>query len=121
MRQSAFSLIELSIVLVILGLLVGGILAGQSLIEAASLRAIGTEAEKYGIAINSFRVKYNALPGDFADAEKYWGSDTSCPWVVSTTPKTATCNGGGDGKIERRGDYRYYEVYRVWQHLANAD
>ncbi|MFZ4542126.1 MAG: type II secretion system protein [Rickettsiales bacterium] len=46
-RISAFSLVELSIVLVILGLLVGGILSGQALIHAAELRAVVTESKPF--------------------------------------------------------------------------
>ena len=57
-RESAFSLVELSIVLVILGLLVGGILGGQSLIKAAELRSITSDIESYRVAVNSFKIKY---------------------------------------------------------------
>lgn len=63
MQCKAFSLVELSIVLVILGLLTGGILAGQSLIRAAELRAVSTEYSRYITATQSFRDKYFAVPG----------------------------------------------------------
>lgn len=59
-RKRGFSLVELSIVLVILGLLTGGILAGQSLIRAAELRAVSTEYSRYATAVQSFRDKYFA-------------------------------------------------------------
>jgi prepilin-type N-terminal cleavage/methylation domain-containing protein len=59
-----FTLIELSIVLVIIGLIVGGVLVGQSLIAAAGVRAQITQIEQYNTAANTFRGKYNALPGD---------------------------------------------------------
>src|SRR5580658_7858400 len=61
---AGFTLIELSIVLVIIGLIVGGVLAGQDLIRAAAARAQITQIEKYNTAVNTFRGKYNALPGD---------------------------------------------------------
>ncbi|MFZ4541879.1 MAG: type II secretion system protein [Rickettsiales bacterium] len=54
----AFSLVELSIVLVILGLLVGGILSGQALIRASELRSVSTEQQRYFTAIQTFRDKY---------------------------------------------------------------
>lgn len=62
--QSGFTLIELSIVLVIIGLIVGGILVGQDLIKAAELRATVGQKEKYDTAVNTFRGKYNGIPGD---------------------------------------------------------
>jgi len=65
-RSSGFTLIELSIVLVIIGLIVGGILVGQDLIKAAEVRAQISQIEKYNQAVNTFRAKYNAIPGDMA-------------------------------------------------------
>ncbi|MFZ4542067.1 MAG: type II secretion system protein [Rickettsiales bacterium] len=63
-RPSAFSLVELSIVLVILGLLVGGILSGQALIRAAELRAAIKQFEGFTAASLQFRDKYMNLPAD---------------------------------------------------------
>jgi hypothetical protein len=51
-------------VLVIIGLIVGGVLVGQSLISAAEVRAQITQIEKYNAAVNTFRSKFNAIPGD---------------------------------------------------------
>jgi prepilin-type N-terminal cleavage/methylation domain-containing protein len=62
--RSGFTLIELSIVLVIIGLIVGGVLVGRNLVDAAAIRAQLTQIEKYNTAVNTFRLKYNALPGD---------------------------------------------------------
>jgi prepilin-type N-terminal cleavage/methylation domain-containing protein len=62
--RRGFTLIELSVVLVVIGLIVGGILVGQSLISAASLRAQITQIEKYNSAANTFFEKYGYLPGD---------------------------------------------------------
>ncbi len=65
--KAGFTLIELSIVLVIIGLLVGGVLVGQDLIKAAEIRSQIQQVEKYNSAVNTFRVKYNAIPGDIAE------------------------------------------------------
>lgn len=119
--KKGFSLVELSIVLVILGLLTGGILAGQSLIRASELRAVSTEMQRYTSAVNTFRDKYFGLPGDITNATKFWtaqdagdGLGTDCTDVASTTQ--ATCNGDGNGTIGGGGN----EMYRFWQQLANA-
>ncbi len=114
-----FSLVELSIVLVILGLLTGGILAGQSLIRASELRAVSTEYSRYKTAMGTFRDKYFALPGDMNNAATIWGLSGSCPGD-STTPSysVTTCNGNADGTINNWNPYS--EEFRFWQHLANA-
>ena len=68
-RRDGFTIIELSIVLVIIGLLAGGILLGRDLIEAARIRAQGSQIESYEMAINTFRLKYNMLPGDLTSTQ----------------------------------------------------
>jgi prepilin-type N-terminal cleavage/methylation domain-containing protein len=62
--RRGFTLIELSIVLVIIGAIVGGVLIGQDLIKSAEVRAQITQIEKYNQAVNTFRGKFNAIPGD---------------------------------------------------------
>lgn len=132
--QRGFTLVELSIVLVILGLLVGGVLSGQSLIHAAELRAVGTEYRQYQTALGAFRDKYIALPGDLPNAVSFWGAaaggqargyDAACAAVTTAATGTETCNGNGDGVIGYDGYIASsvdssYETFRVWQHLANA-
>lgn len=119
----AFSLVELSIVLVILGLLTGGILAGQNLIRAAELRGVVTDLHKYHTAVMTFRDKYFALPGDMPNAVQFWGArdgattdglDTTCDTLTTPATGAETCNGNGDGRIQSR------EVFRAWNHMANA-
>ncbi len=118
--RKAFSLVELSIVLVILGLLVGGILAGRSLIRASELRSVMTEASKYSSAVFSFRDKYFALPGDMANATQFWQAATVCPGTsVNPSTDNKTCDGNGDGLIGATGSTAY-ERFRLWQQLASA-
>lgn len=123
--KSGFSLVELSIVLVILGLLVGGILGGQSLIRAAELRNVQTEYQQFQAAVLMFTQQYQAKPGDMPNATRFWGNaETGGIGGECTTPLTAegtgtqTCNGNGDGIVQAHDSA--HERFRFWQHLANA-
>ncbi|MFM9889370.1 MAG: type II secretion system protein [Rickettsiales bacterium] len=112
----AFSLVELSIVLVILGLLTGGILAGQSLIRAAELRSITTQINLYTTAAQTFRDKYFAIPGDMNNATAFWGTDNvGCP---NGGGSTGTCNGDGNGQIGLIASG--CEAQEFWRQLARA-
>lgn len=64
MYRCGFTLLEAAIVLVIIGLVAGGILLGRELIETAALRAQITQVEALDSAANTFRTKYNYIPGD---------------------------------------------------------
>lgn len=112
--------------LVILALLVGGVLAGQSLVRASEVRSIITQFNQFSSAINSFHDKYGAYPGDMPNATDYWGIaagtggpiDASCKVFASTDART--CNGDGNGQIELPNGTGVHENFRFWQHLANA-
>lgn len=128
MRNKGFSLVELSIVLVILGLLAGGILTGQSLIHAAELRSVTTDFQKYQTAVMTFRDKYFALPGDMRNATNFWGAAHVNPTTCLTTLPIGkeTCSGDGDGQIgpgsgPATATNEYAEQTLAWKHLANAD
>lgn len=86
--KRGFTLIELSIVLVIIGLIVGGVLVGQDLIKAAEIRATISQMEKYDTAANTFRGKYNGLPGDLLNAQNFLLQGT-----------VANLGGNGDGLV----------------------
>ncbi len=117
--KQAFSLVELSIVLVILGLLVGGVLSGQSLIRAAELRSLSSEVSRYTTAAYTFRDKYFALPGDMPNATAFWGAAPNCS--AQTASGIATCNGNGDGLIGWGGtNPERAETFTFWQQMANA-
>jgi prepilin-type N-terminal cleavage/methylation domain-containing protein len=104
-RLRGFTLIELSIVLVVIGLLVGGVLVGQELIKA--------QIEKLNTAANTFRDKYNCIPGDCANATNFFGTANNCSYLQSSTTgawnsvtdmANGTCNGNGNGRIEGDGN-----------------
>ena len=77
----AFSLIELSIVLIIIGLLVVGIIGGQSLIESAKARNFINEVNSWKQALYTFKAKYNRLPGDLNNDGFLggWCGGKTCP------------------------------------------
>lgn len=100
----AFTLVELSIVIVIIGLLVGGVMAGMSLVKSARLQSVITDYNKYNTSYTTFKLQYNAIPGDMKNASSYWGT---------------AVNGDGNRLV---GDYaiNQAEALGVWQHLALA-
>lgn len=121
-ENRGFSLVELSIVLVILGLLTGGILSGQSLIRASELRSVVGEYERYIAAVHSFRDRYMALPGDMTNATQFWGKSAAfCNSHTGTAAIPGTCNGGGDGRLQKPAAVNATgEIFRFWQHLSLA-
>lgn len=125
--QRGFSLVELSIVLVILGLLVGGVLAGQSLIRAAELRSVSAEYSRFTAATYAFRDKYFALPGDLRDATRFWGRAANTADCVTNSSAAVTsaaagaCDGDGDGAVSMPPTVSTVgEMHQFWKQLALA-
>jgi prepilin-type N-terminal cleavage/methylation domain-containing protein len=106
-NQSGFTLVEIAIVLVIIGLLLGGILKGQELVQNARVRNLADQQNAVAAAYFAFQDRYRALPGDYAAA------NSNIP-NVGTTP----CGGGGcvQGDSQITGDERVF----AWHHLTNA-
>ena len=86
-NEKGFTLVELAIVLVIVGLLIGGILKGQELIANAQVTATMNQMTGMDAATSTFRDKYNAFPGDMG------GAATRLP--NCNTPCGGTGNGNG--------------------------
>lgn len=121
-HRTGFTLVEMSIVLVIIGLLVGGILSGRALITAAGLQSIANDIKQNSTAIVSFRDKYMALPGDMPNATAFWGADSGgcTAWHAVTAPMKPTCDGNFDRMIATN-QFSLDERFLAWQHLANAE
>lgn len=83
--KQGFTLIEISIVLVIIGLMLGGILVGRELIEASRIRAQINQFEQIRIAYNTFKVKYGCIAGDCNNITNFL---------------SGTANGNGNGFVE---------------------
>lgn len=95
-----FTLMEMSIVLVIIGLIIGGVVYGQDLIRIAAMRAQVAQINKYNAAVNAFDTKYNGLPGDLQ---------------LTTASQNAFVTNGCDGKTigSRNGDGLIQGGYQV--------
>lgn len=120
-ENKGFTLIELSIVLVIIGLLVGAVLVGKDLISASEVRAQIAQIEKYNTAVKTFRLKYGYLPGDipsqpaadfgFAARGLYQGQGDNSGFIEgvwNNAPGTA-------GPYQQRG-----ETCLFWVDLSSA-
>ena len=106
--RHAFSLIELAVVLVIIGLIVGGVLVGKDMMRSAELNSVITDLKKFRTAIDTFNYKYDGLPGDIDNASSYW--------PTCDTPAT-NCDGDSDGLVEFTGA----EHVRAWQMLSLSE
>jgi prepilin-type N-terminal cleavage/methylation domain-containing protein len=105
-KQAGFTLIEIAIVLVIIGLLLGGILQGQSLINSARVRNLISQIDGVKAAFYGFQDRYGALPGDFT--------------LATTQISGTTQNGNGNGQIEALNGSGINESVLVWEHLSHA-
>jgi len=99
-QNKGFTLVEIAIVLVIIGLLLGGILKGQELINNARVRAISDRSNSLKAAWYAFIDRYQALPGDYVQALQY-------------VPNVAG-NGDGDGRLT------FKDSPLVFNHLTGA-
>jgi len=115
--QQGFTLIELSIVLVIIGLLVGGVLVGQDLIKAAEVRATISQVEKFNTAVNTFRIKFNEIPGDMTQ------TNAGAFGLLQLTNAAPLGQGDGNGIIEggaAGATIPEGETLAFWAHLSQA-
>ena len=107
-KQRGFTLIEIAIVLVIIGLLLGGVLKGQELITSARVRNLISQQDGIKAAQFGFLDRYRALPGD------YTAASTNITGVAASP--CGTGNGNGDGQITAAGN----EAILAWEHLSKA-
>jgi prepilin-type N-terminal cleavage/methylation domain-containing protein len=112
MHQRGFTLIEIAIVLVIIGLLLGGVLKGQELITSARVRNLISAQDGVKAAFFGFQDRFRAYPGDYSQATQNIANMT-----------TTNCNGGngngngnGNGIVDATGP----ESILAWEHLSKA-
>ncbi len=112
--QAGFTLVELSIVIVIIGFLVAGIAAGANLVKQAQLRSVISDLQSFQVGYNGFIGRFNAVPGDFASASSYWTGAT-CATTAATD-----CNGNGNGIVNPGATVTLDEVAKAWKQMQLA-
>ena len=110
-KQTGFTLIELAIVLVIIGLLLGGVLRGQELINSARVKNMTRDFQNVQVYVYGYQDRFRALPGDDAIAATHMAN--------ATNPAAGNANNGridGNWNSQAVGD----ESYLFWQHVRLA-
>ena len=110
-KQTGFTLIELAIVLVIIGLLLGGVLRGQELINSARVKNITRDFQNVQVYVYGYQDRFRALPGDDGIAATHMAG--------ATNPAAANAN---NGRIDGAWDSANVadESYLFWQHVRLA-
>lgn len=110
-KQSGFTLVEIAIVLVIIGLLLGGVLKGQELINSAKVKNMINDFRTVSTFVYAYQDRFKALPGDDSGVVNHVNG------TLATTPGVV-----GDGRIQ--GNWNSLtptdESYLFWQHVRLA-
>ena len=113
-QQSGFTLVEIAIVLVIIGLLLGGILKGQELINSAKVKNLANDFRVIPTYIYAYQDKFKALPGDDANVTTHVTGAT-----LATTPASSQGNGVINGAWNSATATD--ESFLFWQHVRLAN
>ncbi len=116
-KQRGFTLVEIAIVLVIIGLLLGGILKGQELITAARVRNLADQAASVQAAYYGFVDRYRAVPGDMLASQVCGAIGNNPAWSCPAGVGGAAAAPGGNGQIDATV---WSEAAAAWSHMTFA-
>jgi prepilin-type N-terminal cleavage/methylation domain-containing protein len=111
--RKGFSLIELSLVVVIIGLILAGIASGSALLKQTEIKTVIAEIQQYRTAFQEFSKRYKQYPGDMINTSDYW--DSSDCFI------SGDCDGNGNGIVDIVWNSNTDEAGRAWIHLTLAD
>jgi prepilin-type N-terminal cleavage/methylation domain-containing protein len=116
-KQSGFTLVEIAIVLVIIGLLLGGVLKGQELINSAKVKNMINDFRTVSSLVYSYQDRFKAFPGDQTQAQL----DNAFGVLVATASTTAAtlANARLDGNWDASTSAS--ETFVMWQHVRLAN
>ena len=111
--QAGFTLIEIAIVLVIIGLLIGGVLKGQELINNAKVKNLANDFRGISTSVYAYQDRFRALPGDDNAVAMHVSNGT-----LATTPANSLGNARINGAWNSSSTSD--ESYLFWQHIRLA-
>jgi len=119
-KQMGFTLVEIAIVLVIIGLLLGGVLKGQELVNSAKVKNIANDFRSIATFVYAYQDKYRALPGDDPQVVAHVGATATVSGTLCSTPSPSPC--AGDARINGAWDSAAAtESFLFWQHVRMAN
>jgi prepilin-type N-terminal cleavage/methylation domain-containing protein len=111
--QRGFTLVEIAIVLVIIGLLLGGVLKGQELVNSARVKSLATDFRNIPLFIYGYQDRFRVIPGDDRDADDHVDGDVAAN--VGNSLGNGVLDGNWDSVIPTE------ESVLFWQHVRLAD
>ena len=120
-QQQGFTLVEIAIVLVIIGLLLGGVLKGQELINSAKVKNFANDFRNVPLYIYGYQDKFKSLPGDDSSADTHVTNAAKASTPATCGSGSSACIGNGklDGNWEPANTTD--ETFLFWQHVRLAN
>jgi len=121
-KQKGFTLVEIAIVLVIIGLLLAGVMKGQELINSAKVKNMINDFRTVSAIVSGYQDRFRVLPGDQSQAQLAAAFGSSAT-VTACTPLAAGLCAPNNGRID--GNWNSTSVaeesYVFWQHVRKAN